>query len=415
VSDWSELLSEMSPLEPPADVTEQVLGAVGREARAGGNRPRRIRWWQLARPLPFVLAALGLAAVLVVLAVAAHSRSNTPSAPAGAQLASPAKLRILREAFANPNSYHRAASIAELATQLPIAQVRPDAPLASDRMLDSVWLSTATNSGSRSITLIWKSGVVETIERWRCNCEAVTSLKQGGQRKPFRFMTLRGAPALTAPSDPAQRGERWLGPVSKANATYGVPASVETIRDGYNITFFRYGADALPGLIAAVRTLPTAQTAFDVNGYSAAGAALRNWDGAHGIDVAPLGGARFAIGVELKNVTGHPLTITGVHALNGFIKLIGTHVRAYTPPVGSAIGPGPIHPPYDATSPTLSYQLQPNRWAGLQLDFQIENPCTPWVQTIYDRTVEVTYTQDGRAHIREVPLVPLNITRSHPC
>jgi hypothetical protein len=48
---------------------------------------------------------------------------------------------------------------------------------------------------------------------------------------------------------------------------------------------------------------------------------------------------------------------------------------------------------------------------GLQLDFQIQNPCIHWSQTIYDRTVEVAYTQDGETHIQEVPLVPLNIKR----
>jgi hypothetical protein len=31
--------------------------------------------------------------------------------------------------------------------------------------IDSVWISSADTWGERSIVLIWKSGVVETIER----------------------------------------------------------------------------------------------------------------------------------------------------------------------------------------------------------------------------------------------------------
>jgi hypothetical protein len=330
------------------------------------------------------------------------------------QPASPAELRILRETFASPRSFHRAASIAEVSHRLPIALVRPNAALASDGSIDSVWISNADTWGEKSIVLVWKSGVVETIERWRCNCEAVASLKQGGDRKPFRFMMLRGAPTMTAPSNPAQRG--GFGFVSPATAAYGVPASVETIRNGYNITLWRYGAHAQAGLIAAAETLPLAHTAFQVHGYEAGGEALGNWNGPHGIDVAPEGGAQFGIGVALKNVTGQPLTITGVHALNGFIRLIGVHFRPYAPTVGSAIGPPIVQAPYDATPGRLDYRLKPNAWVGVQLDYQVRSPCIHWASTIYDRTVEVTYTQTNRVvHIREVPMVPLNITRHHTC
>jgi hypothetical protein len=398
-----DLVRPVGDFEPPMDLLirinerERALP----EHRARLALPSSMRW---------ILAAAGVALVLGALALAAHSRSNSPTPVAVGPLASSAKLRILRESFANPQSHHRAGSIAEVARRLPIALVRPDAPLASDATIDSVWLG---DSGGHSVVVIWKSGVVETITRWRCNCEAVAALKQLGHEKPFRFMMLGGAPALIAPSNPAQRVR--FGLVSRDTDAYGVPASVETIRDGYNVTFYRYGADALPGLLAAMSTLPPQPRVFEFYGSQAGGAALGNWDGAHGIDVAPQGGARFGIGVALKSVTGHPLTITGVNAINGFIRLVGTHVRAYTPPVGGLVGPSIIQPPYDDTSLTLSYELQPNTWAGLQLDFQIQNPCIPWSQTIYDRTVEVTYTQDGRAHIQEVPLVPLNITRAHPC
>ena len=403
---WRDLMRPVGEVEPSIDLLPQIHQ---REAELPVGRGRG---FHLPRLTGWVLAGVGCLLVLGVLVVAAHSRGNAPPAPA-APVASPAQLRVLRETYANHRFYRPAGSIAELAGRLPIALVRPDAPLASDATVDSVWVSAAEESGAHSIAVIWKSGVVETIERWRCNCEAVASLREGGQRKPFHFLFLRGAPAMSAPSDPAQRGEGYLGPLPQATMKYGVPASVETIRDGYNVTLWRYGTDALPGLIAAARTLPLAHTAFEVYGYEAGGAALGNWNGHHGIDVRPHGGARFGIGVAVKNVTGHPLTITGVLAINGFIRLIGSHFRSYTPPTGSAIGPPITQAPYDGTAPTLNYQLSPGKWVGLQLDFRIQNPCIHWSQTIYDRTVEVAYTQDGVPHIQEVPLVPLNIKRPH--
>ncbi|MGH2408655.1 MAG: hypothetical protein ACRDF7_11330 [Candidatus Limnocylindrales bacterium] len=221
---------------------------------------------------------------------------------------------------------------------------------------------------------------------------------------------------MTAPAFPGQRKQMMIGPIAPAEAAYGRPASVETIRDGYDITLWQYGAHTQAGLIDAAETLPPAQTAFQVNGYDAGGQALGTWNGAHGIDGAPHGGARFGIGVALKNITGRPITITGVKAINGFIRLDGIHLRPYTKPGGSATGALIARAPYDATPGRLDYQLQPNAWVGVQLDFGVRNPCIPWAQTIYDRTVEVAYTQGSPVvHVQEVPMVPLNITRRHGC
>jgi len=291
--------------------------------------------------------------------------------------------------------------------------VRPDAPLASDASIDSAWIGDANASGESPIVLIWRSGVVETISRWRCNCEAAASLRDMGHRAPFRFLMLRGAPAITAPSAPLRRGT--IGFLSRAQAAYGQPASVETVRDGYNVTLFQYGSRTEAGLIAAARTLPIAHTAFRVNGYEAGGEALGDWNGARGIEVAPQGGATFGIGVALKNVSGKPLTVTGVSVLNGFIRLVGTHLRPYSPPTG-AVAPTWIHGPYDATPERLDYALEPNHWVALQLDFRVRNPCIHWASLLYDRVVEVAYTQEGIPHIQEIPMVPLTIHRSdHAC
>jgi hypothetical protein len=341
--------------------------------------------------------------------------TNGSASPA-ITLASASKLRVLRESFANPRSFHRAASVSAVSQRQPIALVRPGTALASDQSLDSVWISNADIEGARSITLIWKSGVVETIERWRCNCEALATLRGLGQHRPFRFLLLRGAPATTDASFPGQRSQRMIGPIAPAEAAYGRPATVETIRDGYNITLWQYGAHTQAGLLAAAQTLPVAHTAFRVRGYEAGGAALGDWNGRHGIDVAPQGGARFAIGVALKDIDGRPVTITGVNALNGFIRLIGVHFRRYSPPTGSALGLLIVHAPYDTTPGRLDYRLRPDAWVGLQLDYQVRHPCIHWAQTVYDRTVEVTYTQgDGVVHIQEVPMVPLHISRPGAC
>jgi hypothetical protein len=342
--------------------------------------------------------------------------SSSSSAVPAVPVAAVGKLHLLRESFANPQLFQQAGSLAGVSHERPIVRVRPSTGLASDQTLDSVWVSKGDTWGEHSITLLWRSGVVETIERWRCNCEAAAGLRRMGHEKPFRFLMLRGAPAITAPSNPNVDTDRWIGPIPPAEAAYGAPASVETIRDGYNITLWRYGADAEAGLVATAETLPVAHTAVRVHGYEAGGVALGNWNGRHGIDVAPIGGARFGIGVALKNISSRPLTITGVSALNGFIRLVGVHFRPYTPPTWSAIGPLIVRAPYDATPAKLDYRLQPGAWVGVQLDYQVQDPCVHWSQTIYDRTVEVTYTQGNRTtQIQEAPMVPLNITRRGAC
>ena len=348
----------------------------------------------------------------VVVVIASGCAGGSGAAPPTAPAVPASTLRVLRNSFANTRWFHRAASLAAVSQHRPIALVRPDAALASDRSIDSVWISDARPSGAHSVVLIWKSGVVETIERWRCNCQARTSLRAMGHEKPFRFLMLRGAPAVTDESDPGLQSAALFGPVPQAEQKYGRPATVETLRDGYNVTLWEYGAHAQAGLLAAARTLPVARAAFEVRGYDAGGAALGDWNGPHGIDVAPQGGARFGIGVALKNIAGRPLTITGVHTIPGFIRLVGIHLRRYTLPIGDAAGPMIARIPYDATARRLDYRLAPKRWVGVQLDFEVRNPCIRWAQLVYDRTVEVDYTEGGRGgYIQEVPMVPLHIPR----
>ena len=337
--------------------------------------------------------------------------SAAPAVPA----VSPPKLRLLSETYAGHQFFRRATSVAALSELLPIARVRPEAALASDATIDSVWIGNPMPSGARDVTIIWKSGVVETFERWSCNCEATAGLRQVGHRKPFRFLMLRGAPAITAPSDPGANMAARIGPSPPADDKYGVPASVDTIRDGYNITLWEYGPNVQPGLLALARTLPVDRLALRAVGYEAAGAALGAWNGRHGITVAPRGGARFGIGVRLGNISGHPLTITGVRVINGFIRLIGVRLRPYTLPTGDAAGRPIVRQPYDATPAKLDYKLGGGAWAGMQLDYQVMSPCIPWASTIYEPSAEVDYTQGGVAHIQDIRMVQLNITRHHHC
>ncbi len=42
--------------------------------------------------------------------------------------------------------------------------------------------------------------------------------------------------------------------------------------------------------------------------------------------------------------------------------------------------------PYDATPRRLDYRLEPKRWVGVQIDFEVRNPCMRWAQLVYDRT-----------------------------
>jgi hypothetical protein len=89
MSDWTELLSEMSTCEPPGDLTARVLGDT---QRAGGQtraRSRGVRARRLSRSLSIGLGTVAAVTVLVALAVAAHSRRETPSGP---MLLTPANL-----------------------------------------------------------------------------------------------------------------------------------------------------------------------------------------------------------------------------------------------------------------------------------------------------------------------------------
>jgi hypothetical protein len=242
---WRDLVRGFDGVDPPLDLLRQVEQ---REARLEPSRPRR---WHLPRAAGWALAAAGIAVVVVALALAAHSRRSQPAA--GTVTASPEQLAILRRSFSIPTSYHRVpvSSAAAGIPGLPYPLPRPDSPLASDRTLDSVWVAN-----NRNAVLIWKSGVVELVQVWRCHCplsSAFSRFPPGG----FKPLTITGSDAVAiAAGQPVPS----IGPVSPAERKYGTPSAVEMIRSGLSVSLFQYGNGTLPGLIAAARTVPNDTT-----------------------------------------------------------------------------------------------------------------------------------------------------------
>ena len=47
--------------------------------------------------------------------------------------------------------------------------------------------------------------------------------------------------------------------------------------------------------------------------------------------------------------------------------------------------------------------------------FRVRSPCVHRAGMIYDRVVEVAYTQAGIAHIQEIPMLPLTVTHHRAC
>jgi hypothetical protein len=157
---------------------------------------------------------------------------------------------------------------------------------------------------------------------------------------------------------------------------------------------------------------------FSEYGYEAGGPALGDWNGSDGIVVSPTPGARFGIGVAIRNASGSPMTITGVRGADGVISLTGVELRPYSPPTGGLVGPPIVRSPYDATGGVLRYRLPPGAWVAMELDFRISNPCAgipPRTHLVYDRSVGVVFSQDGRTHSHTVDSVPLNITSPATC
>ena len=78
VRDWPELMSEVADLEAPADVTPYVM------ARINAAHPRTASRWAadrrgaslLGTPIRWLVASVGVVVVVLVLAIAAHSRDS---------------------------------------------------------------------------------------------------------------------------------------------------------------------------------------------------------------------------------------------------------------------------------------------------------------------------------------------------
>lgn len=143
----------------------------------------------------------------------------------------------------------------------------------------------------------------------------------------------------------------------------------------------------------------------------------RPWRSGGPLPVTGREGARFSLGLRVTNVTASPLTITGVHADVGVIRLVGYSAAAY----------GPVSP-YDANAPVIigdlyrpavfhPYRVIVAASFGLRLDFAIGscqgNPVGSHL--VYDRSVTVDFTQAGRLYTTRVPSVPLDLTVTNHC
>jgi hypothetical protein len=248
---WGDLVRGFDGVEPPLDLLQRV-----REHEAGLQSPRQ-HGSRVPRVVRWAVAAVTAAAVVAALALAAHSRRDEPAAPPPPAVASQAKLAALRASFAPASTYRQlpvASAVAGI-QGLPVPLPRPDSHLASDGTLDSAWVAP-----NRNAVLIWKSGIVETIQR--CNCSYESEF--GSAPPGFRHVVIGGSPALAHVSDPHAV---FIGPQTPAMAKYGSPAVVVTIRRGHRVVLYRYGPGALPALLNTARTLsadsPSAQIIDD--------------------------------------------------------------------------------------------------------------------------------------------------------
>ena len=111
---WRDLLRGFDRADPPLDLRQRVQD---REARLQ-TRPRG---WRVPRAAGWAMAAVGVAAVVAALALAAHSRRDEPTGGPSAVVASPEKLAVLRKSF-----------ILGGWSRVPGRRVRPDVAPVSD-------------------------------------------------------------------------------------------------------------------------------------------------------------------------------------------------------------------------------------------------------------------------------------------
>jgi hypothetical protein len=236
---WRDLVRGFDGVDPPLDLAHRV-----REREARLQVAQRRRGLRLPRSAGWALAAIGAAAVVGALALAAHSRRDEPTA--GPVVASPAELAILRHSFAPGSGWSPYPGTNGSGPTLPFPFPRPDSPLASARNLDSMWVS------ERYVVAIWTSGVVEVVTPFQCDCSAARYFQS--QRFPAAFsrITIGGEPAVAIAARPHAI---LIGPTLPGAHRYGSPSSVQLIRGGLDVEFYQYGAGTLPGLLNVARTL----------------------------------------------------------------------------------------------------------------------------------------------------------------
>jgi hypothetical protein len=219
---------------------------------------------------------------------------------------------------------------------------------------------------------------------------------------------------LDAPSSQVGRGRMWLAVGIAGVIVVGVVAGVWQSRSGGGTV----GATAARVQPYRGRALSSVmQERGPVGGSGSVLTRPWRWRSGGPLPVTGRQGARFSLGLRVTNATASPLTITGVHADVGVIRLVRYSAAAYgsdslyeaNAPViiGDLYRPAVFHP----------YRVIVAGSFGLRLDFAIGS-CQGYSvgsHLIYDRTVTVDFTQAGQHYTTQVASAPLAVTVTNHC
>jgi hypothetical protein len=215
-------------------------------------------------------------------------------------------------------------------------------------------------------------------------------------------------PPRGTPTPQVGRGRAWLAVGIAGVILVGIAAGVWQSRSGAGSVGSAAKAAAKPGRVFS--------SSVGDSGPFGRGSPLGQMTAGR-LFVAGRSGARFDIGLILRNLAGQPLTITGVHADSGVIRLANYSAVGYSQAPAGTQGPPSDIFPYPRTRPFHPYLVAPGNSAGLGLFFVIGS-CTGYPvgsHLIYDRTITVDFTQAGRHYTTQVPSVPLDLTVTNHC
>jgi hypothetical protein len=155
----------------------------------------------------------------------------------------------------------------------------------------------------------------------------------------------------------------------------------------------------------------TPRKPLSLQGWSAAGAALGDWNGSAGITVSYRRGATLGLGMTIQNLNGHGATVLSIiPAMDDTGPLLYTGARIQIPPSRERPGrAAELQMPFGPVPPFDPFTIKPGDWVGVAMHFAIGR-CTPAnagrVVTA-DRTVEIVWRIKGRTERHAYDNVPL--------